>query len=65
MNLTPKTDKQSFKSYRDAMVACDALWEIMMSVDTTVDKPRDGWNKLCAMREECTRRLNVWISETT
>ena len=70
MSLTPKTDKPSFHAYRDAVVACDALFEIMMSEDGIgICGGRDGWNKLCAardaMREECTRRLNVWISETT
>ena len=70
MSLTPKTDKQSYKAYRDAVVACDALWEIMMSEDgMEICGGRDGWNKLCeardAMRTECTRRLNVWISEIT
>lgn len=65
-----KTDKmaKAYQDYRDSSVACDALWEIMMSENGfDICGGRDGWKKLCeardSMRTECARRLNVWIQE--
>ena len=63
-----KTENKTYQDYKDSVVACDALWEIMMSENGfDICGGRDGWKKLCeardAMRTECTRRLNVWIQE--
>ena len=63
-----KTENKTYQDYKESVVACDALWEIMMSENGfEICGGLDGWKKLCeardSMRTECTRRLKVWIQE--